>query len=433
MSLRRRLLITLGVSLSVLWLAAAGWLLVELHQTVRHTLDQRLVASARMVAGLVTQVPPDVWRHSVRPALSTPSGHGVACQIRSMRGAVLLRTRGDLGAVFKNASPGFSERTRNGKRWRVFTDVHNGLTITVADRLHERHRLQLGIVLAAALPFLVALIGSLIVGWWGIRRGLAPLERLRGELARRDPETLTPVVVERAPTELEPVIETLNTLLLRTDETMRREQRFTSNAAHELRTPLTAIKTHVQLARRAGDTQAQAALENAETGIARLQRTLEQLLLLARVESGQGYGSETSSASVGNIVRLASLDLELPDSFAGNETASDTRVAVPEELAVAALRNLLDNAIQYSGAIESVRLRVNRQAQTMVFEVIDSGQAETTPVPQRFERGRESRGSGLGLTIVSAIAARFGGRLEMIQCEPRGLCARLTLPRRADY
>jgi two-component system sensor histidine kinase QseC len=431
-SLRRRLLVTLGLSLSVLWLLAAGWLLLQLHHSVRRTLDQRLEASAHMVAGLVSQLPSGVWQQKIKTALSTPPGKGVACQISSMRGDVLLRTRGDSRALLDHTPRGFSQHTRNGTHWRTYSEAANGLVITVADRLHERRQLQTRIVLAAVLPFLLALVGSLIIGWWGIRRGLAPLEGLRGELARRDPETLTPVVVDAAPAELVPVIDTLNELLLRTDDAMQREQRFTSNAAHELRTPLTAIKTHVQLARRVEGTRARDALENAEAGVARLQRTLEQLLLLSRVESAQPW-PEAPSASVAETVQAAIADLGLPESFAADAAADDTPLALPVELAVelavAALRNLLDNAVQHSGAAASVALHLLHRSDAVIFEVIDAGAGAAPPEPRRFERGRRSTGSGLGLAITMAIASRFGGALEMIRREPRGLCARLTLPR----
>lgn len=427
MSLRRRLLFTLGVSLAALWLAAAGWMLVSLHQKVRSTLDQRLAASAHMVAGLIGDVPASVWRQAVGPALSTPPGRGVACQIRSLRGEVLLRTSGDPASVFDDAPPGYSDQTRNGRHWRVFTEVHNGLVISVADRLRERRRLQLGIVLAAVLPFLVALIGGLGAGWWSIRRGLAPLDRLREELARRDPKTLTPVVVDKAPAELAPAISTLNRLLQRTDDAMWRERRFTSHAAHELRTPLTAIKTHLQLAQRLEGERRHTALAHAETGVARLQRTLEQLLLLARVESDQPW-PETASATVAGTIQMVRADLGLPASFPVRGAVDNTPLDVPRELAAAALRNLIDNARKHSGAADSVRLHVTRTAEAAVFDVLDEGTSSAIPEPRRFERGQASGGSGLGLAIVKAIVTRFDGELAFERRQPQGLLARLRLP-----
>lgn len=296
MSLRRRLLFSLGLSFCALWVVAAAWLYSDLRSQMRHTLDQRLAASARMVAGLVAQLPDGAWAQAGAPLLSFPQSTGVACQISSPRGKVLMRTHGDFVGQLDTPAPGFTDRVIDGQRWRLFTYIQNGLHITTADRLAERVAMQHNIVLVTAIPFVVALLGSLVVLWLGIRRGLRPLERLRGELSRRDPETLTPIRVADAPAELVPMIDTLNRLLVRTGDVLVREQRFTGNAAHELRTPLTAIKTHVQLAARLPAAQASDALANAETGIARLQRTLEQLLLLARVEADE---SRHESAPVG--------------------------------------------------------------------------------------------------------------------------------------
>lgn len=428
MSLRRRLLITLGLSLSGVWLLVSGWLLVDLHQTVRHTLDQRLKASARMVSGLMEQMPRNAWQQSFQGAADAPTGQGIACQISSMRGEILLRTQGGHGPTFAHARPGFSEQEHAGRHWRIYTQKHNGLSITVADQLDDRWWLQMGIVMAAVLPFVAALLGSLLLGWWSIRRGLSPLDRLRAELARRNPETLTPVNIKNAPAELEPLIDTLNGLLLRTDEALQREQRFTSNAAHELRTPLTAIKTHVQLARRLSDDSAEPALARAETGVARLQRTLEQLLLLARVESSQARDFGDCLAYAGPTIQAVSQDLGLSEEFAAAYKQDETPLALPEELAVVALRNLLDNALQHSSAVETVQLCVQRQDRQMEFTVTDAGQVEAIPEPARFERGASSQGSGLGLSIVLAIAQRFGGQLHLERRQPQGLCARLLLP-----
>lgn len=428
MSLRRRLLITLGLSLSGVWLLVSGWLLVDLHQTVRHTLDQRLKASARMVSGLMEQMPRNAWQQSFQAVTDAPSGQGIACQISSMRGEILLRTQGGHGPTFAHAKPGFSEQEHDGRHWRIYTQEHKGLSITVADQLEDRWWLQMGIVMAVALPFIAALLGSLLLGWWSIRRGLSPLDRLRAELARRNPDTLTPINIQNAPAELEPLIDTLNSLLLRTDEALQREQRFTSNAAHELRTPLTAIKTHVQLARRLSDDKAEPTLARAEIGVARLQSTLEQLLLLARVESSQEHDFGASRAYVGSTIQAVSQDLGLSPDFAAAYRQDRTALAIPEELAVVALRNLLDNALQHSSAEATVSLHAQRRAGQMEFMVMDIGPVETIPEPARFERGALSRGSGLGLSIVLAIAQRFGGQLSLERRQPQGLCARLSLP-----
>lgn len=436
MSLRRRLLLTLGVSFCLLWGLAAAWLYSDLRNQMRQTLDQRLAASARMVAGLVAQLPNNAWSEAGELMLSIPQSSGVACQISSPTGQVLMRTHGDFAGQLNAPAPGFTNRLIDGQRWRVFTYVQNGLHITTADRLVERVILQRNVVAVAVVPFVVALLGSLLVLWFGIRRGLRPLEHLRGELARRDPDTLTPIEIADAPAELAPAIATLNRLLLRTGDALAREQRFTSDAAHELRTPLTAIKTHVQLASRVPAAQAHEAMTHAEAGIARLQRTLEQLLMLARVEAGQA-GIDMGHASSASIVDAALADLPERARVTVTHDIHPVMVDVPQELAAAALRNLLENALQHTLGDDPITLAVQAGDGDAVFTVNDRGDwpadLSTHCLTHRFWRHgrgqRRAQGSGLGLAIVAAIAEHFRGTLDFRARQGGGLAASLSLPR----
>lgn len=433
MSLQRRLLATLGLSLCLLWGAAAAWLLRDLHQQLVRTLDQRLAASARMVAGLVAQVPADAWERGSGPALSIPASTGLACQVSSPRGEIIARTHGALPGVLDGNVPGFGERTVDGERWRTFTYLHDRLRITTADRLVERETLLRNVVLVAVVPFAVALVGSMGALWWGVRSGLRPLERLRRTLGRRHPETLAPVEAESLPAELKPLVTTLNQLLARIRETLAREQRFTSDAAHELRTPLTAIKTHLQVARRVDGEAAAAALVHAEEGVARLQRTLEQLLTLARLEGGQQW-QEGAPALAEDVARLALSDLSAPQRLQRAGPAVHARLAIPRELAATALRNLLENALRHTPPLSTVTLHLSQDAEGVHFRVIDQGPGVTDDqlpyLTRRFWRQGTGAGSGLGLAVVAAIAARFGGRLSFGRPAAGGLEASLTLPER---
>lgn len=436
MSLRRRLLVTLGLSFGLLWVLAAAWLYSDLRDQMRATLDQRLAASARMVAGLVAQLPENAWAEAGRPVLSIPQSEGVACQISSPQGQVLMRTHDQFTGPLDTPAPGFTNRVIDGERWRLFTYVQNDLHITTADRLAERVTLRRNVLVVAAVPFLLALLGSLVVLWWGISRGLRPLEQLRAELSQRAPDALTPIEIAGAPAELAPAIDTLNRLLLRTGETLAHEQRFANDAAHELRTPLTAIKTHVQLASRLPAAQAGEALASAQAGIARLQRTLEQLLTLARVDAGSSASTNESSASDA-IVAAALADLATGNRVLVTDLMRESdRIGAPLELATAAVRNLLDNALRHSAADRAVELTIEALDDQAVFTVADRGDwppdGATDALTRRFWRQHESRdhatGSGLGLTIVAAIAARFGGSLGFRPRAGGGLTARLSLP-----
>ena len=106
---------------------------------------------------------------------------------------------------------------------------------------------------------------------------------------------------------------------------------------------------------------------------------------------------------------------------------------MPEALAVTALRNLLENALRHSPADNSVSLALDETAQMVIFTVSDRGpglsDTELDLAPQRFWRRRSGRGSGLGLSIVVAIAERFGGSFLLLQRSGGGLQAVLTLPK----
>ena len=331
---------------------------------------------------------------------------------------------------------GFHEISFAGERWRTFTLKRENLWVTTADRVDERQILQSSIIFAAALPVALALLGSLLLIWFGIGRGLSPLQTLRSVLAERDAQDLQPVHVERLPKDLQPLVATINQLFTRIAAALERERRFTNDAAHELRTPLTAIKTHIQVAQMSPAQGAAYALQQAETAVERMQRTLEQLLLLARVEGAQDF-DQAACSSAQTIARHALADLiGVPGNErieVHSELSEDVYIALPESLAVAVLRNLLDNALRYSPADSPVELLLTVEGQRLCLRVRDAGLGLST---EQFEQAKQrfwstasaERGSGLGLAIVQAVCQRYGGQLLLQTAPNAGLDAIVYLP-----
>ena len=434
MSLRTRLLLTLGLTLALLWGLAAAWLMRDLEEQFVATLDQRLAQSARMVAGLMAQLPEEVWLEADRRALSIPPIEGLACQVHSPRGEIMARTHTDLETILAPGERGHAFREEGGVTWRVFTYERGGLTITTADRMDERDQLLADVFKVAVVPFAVALLGSMAALWLGVVRGLAPLSRLRQSLARRHPDALAPVATYGVPMEIKPLIETLNGLLARIQQTIVREQRFTNDAAHELKTPLTAIKTHLQVAGRVEGEAARRSLAHAEEGVGRLSRILDQLLMLARVEGRVAF-EDGERTRVADVVELALRDTGAdPQRFELPERWPEAELALPRELAVTALRNLVDNALRHGGGASRVTLQgeLDSAAGEFTFRVRDRGpgvdEKALEQMSRRFWRASKQQGSGLGLAIVVAIAERFAGRLAYVRPEGDGLEARLTFP-----
>jgi len=447
-SLRVRLLAIIGVSLTLLWGAVAIWMLLDVRNELRTALDDRLAASARMVAGLTLRVPspgnlPDGQGGS---PLDVIAHDGLACEVSLLRGEVMVqtiaRTAGSPGLAA--ASPGYGTHQFGGKTWRTYVLEQGGIRIATADRLDVRESLLRDIAFSAGVPFAVALAGTLLLLWFGIGRGLAPIERVRAVLAQRRPDDAMPLPETDTPPELRPLVSAIHHLLDRVQGAIARERRFTDDAAHELRTPLTAIKTHLQVARLASSKSQSAeilaqALANADHGVLRLQGTLDQLLLLARLD-GRGEAKDGDRVDAGSAARQAVADVHAIHGAADRLTLEEAEpglplsVAIPEALLVSALRNLLDNALRYSPPSSAVQLRVEPAGDDRVcFRVLDEGpglnDAECEQAVERFwRRSAGNQGSGLGLSIVRSIADRYGGELRLRRRAGRGLEACLFMP-----
>lgn len=434
MSLRARLLIIIGAALGVLWISAAVWMMRDLDRNLQRTLDGRLAMSAQMVSGLLAQASLDAGSSPISAdgSLSVPGSDGIACQIRSLRGEVIATTRNPGEPPLQSVVPGFGTVTVEGQQWRTFTLHADGFDITTADRMDERALLWRRIGLAAGIPFLIAAVGGLAALWFGVGRALLPLRTLRQSLTDRRPDQGEPLPAAGLPTELRPLIGSLNQLFARIERALQRERSFTSDAAHELRTPLTAIDTHLQVARMTQGSVATRALEDAATGAARMRDTLDQLLLLARVEGGSGL-DDGERISAGDVVdrAVAAAGGDPRGRVRASGNGGTLVVDVPAALAVVAVRNLVDNALKYSDA--AVELEVEQHDGRAAFTVRDRGPGltddELASATHRFWRVRKGgQGTGLGLTLVQAVVTAFPGGLELARREGGGLEARLVLP-----
>lgn len=434
MSLRIRLLLTIGVSFTLFWGLSSLWMLVDLRREFRSALDERLEASARMVAVLVADYPKLTNPAPVLRSLPLARHESVVCEIRLLQGEIVGRTANSpqrLGL----APVGFSTLTVDGVAWRRYTMEQHGLRVTTADRLDRREQLLHGIALASFIPFAIAIVASLLALWFGIRRGLLPLESIQHALASRAPDALQPLPEKGLPAELVPLVGTVNALLWQIERAMKRERRFTADAAHELRTPLTAVKTHIQVARMAGGgSHTETALEHAEEGVRRLHSTIDQLLTLARVEGPFSFdGDEQIDAGAALEGALS----QLPNHGTArvkilDEGGACMRLLIPASLTLIALRNVLDNAVRHASHQTSVVARISRTDGAVLFVIENEGdkisEADASQAAQRFWRKGRGLGSGLGLSIVDAIVTRYSGTWGLYPRSGGGVVVRLSLP-----
>ena len=295
--------------------------------------------------------------------------------------------------------------------------------IVVAETLVKRERMVRQLLASSALPEVAFFVVALGVVWYGVGRGLAPLESLRAELARRAPRDLRPVAEDTAPLEVRPLVQALNDLLRRLGESIDAQQRFVADAAHQLRTPLAALQAQVDAARReAMPPELVATVEHLHAATRRAAHLSRQLLTLAAVEPSTGRPfapeptdlAEVTQARVADWVARA--DTKAIDLGFELEPAP---VAGEPGLLVELATNLIDNALHYTPRGGEVTVRTGRRNGRAFVEVEDSGPgipaADRERVLERFHRvkGTPGEGSGLGLAIVREIAYRHGGAVDI--------------------
>jgi two-component system sensor histidine kinase TctE len=291
----------------------------------------------------------------------------------------------------------------------------NPLLIQVGEPIRRRHQLVNDVtwlvmaVIVVLVPVTVALV------WFGLRRGLRPLQLLRERVERRGPDDLSAIPPEEVPAEVAPLVNTLNRQLERVRRNLDAQRRFVADAAHQLRTPLAGLKTQAEAALRGQTLEAaRARLRQIEESADHLSRLVAQLLSLARADDA------LAQSAPGEAVDLNMVLHEACTPWAERAVAKGVALGfdpAPQRLEVRGaplllrelFANLIDNAIRYTPAGGEVTVRVSGTSPPeVVVEDTGSGipEVDRDVVFERFYRvlGTGESGSGLGLSIVKTIA-----------------------------
>jgi two-component system OmpR family sensor kinase len=321
----------------------------------------------------------------------------------------------DLPVLPPRSAPGYSDAKVEDTLYRVFVVTSATHTIEVAQDLAVRRAMARTMALRTTAPVAIVAPLLMVVVWWVVSAALAPLARVRTQIARRQADDLSEVDEGSLPDEVRPLIDELNLLFRRLRRAFDAQQSFVADAAHELRSPLAALRLQVQALARTHDGAAQqVAMTRLSAGIDRATRLVEQLLALARQQANAVRGAAEHGVSLSDAVRL-----EIDEAAGAARAAQvELRLAQADELFVDGdaealrilLRNLLDNAIKHTPAGGAVAVEVVRDARSALLRIEDSGPGippdERERVLDRFYRvaGNASPGSGLGLAIVKAVA-----------------------------
>jgi len=335
------------------------------------------------------------------------------------------------------------------------TELEGGFRLLIGRDLDERRRV-IGIVASAAQwSVLIVVVLGLVGGIFVARRVLHRIDAMTGTTQRIMAGDLSErLPVGRSGDEIDRLAENLNAMLERIEALMAGLKEVSDNIAHDLKTPLTRLRNHAEdaLAKSRTDADYRAALEQTIEESDALIRTFNALLMIARAESGQARDGmvDFDAAEVARGIHELYEPLAEDKGLTLGLDASPALVRGNRELMTQALANLVENALKYGvpaaraapvGATEAspaadILIEARRAGDTVMLSVTDHGpgipEKDRQRAVERFVRLEASRtqpGSGLGLSLASAVATLHGGGLQLADGAP-GLKVALVLPAR---
>jgi two-component system sensor histidine kinase TctE len=309
--------------------------------------------------------------------------------------------------------------------------------VLVAETTVKRSQAVRHILLSSLFPEMLIALATLVIVWFGVKRGLWPLARLSEEIKARSPRDLRPIDTAAAPEETRPLLTALNGLLGEVAGAAQNQRRFLANAAHQLRTPLAGLRAHTELALAQPMPEAcRTHLEQVHQATVRTARLANQLLALARAEPGGG-DRPSEQINLKTVVE-GEADTWVHQALARDVDLGFELQAAPVHgdafLLREAVANLVHNAIEYSQRGGRVTVRTGHDGGESYVEVEDDGPGippqERERVLERFYRvpGTPGTGSGLGLAIVREIAAGHAGTVSLDDNGHRGCRVALKFP-----
>jgi signal transduction histidine kinase len=440
-SIRARITINAVLVMGTAVTLAAVALVVLLHRSLLRDLDARTQLHLQDVASLVErgQLPPTLAGHDEDGTVAQVVANGqVVAQSPVVRGNEPLvnyvppGSQISMRTVGGGAIPGVDDIRVAARR----VDGPQGpLVVYAAGSLEPVNDSinALKALLAVAVPALVLLVGAST--WWLVGRTLEPVEAIRAQVAEISAQRLHQRVPEpQTGDEIFRLAQTMNGMLSRLEEAANRQRSFVSDAAHELRSPLAALRAELDVAaRHRGTADWPAVIDRLGAGTRRMERLVEDLLLLAVAEEqGVAHRREVDLDDI--VIRqlqplraTSRLVLDLEALSAGRVWGN------PDQLE-RVVANLLDNAERHAATTIAVELRVTNGTAELV--VADDGPGVAPESRQRIfdrftrvdeARDRHTGGAGLGLAIARRIVEEHGGTIGVAD-SPGGARLVVRLP-----
>ena len=282
--------------------------------------------------------------------------------------------------------------------------------------------------------FLLSMVIAMVIAQTTIR----PLHRLTGSVSRRGPSDLRPLAAP-VPTEMAPLVSSLNSLMTRLQKSLSRSEDFIAEAAHRVRTPMAIVRTQAEVTlRRVEKEENRQAVREMIRAVDESSRTAGQLLdhamVSVRTDNLARESIQLDELIVDVANRLHPIS-ELRDLEIVAKKLERTKIQGDPILVQNAIQNILDNAVKYTDADTEITVQLDHSEGFAHIHVRDEGSGfdatEIDRLLQRFERGRNADrivGSGLGLTIVDDIMRAHRGHITLTNNSGVGACVTLSFP-----
>jgi len=386
--------------------------------------------------------------------VTTPAGQAIAGNVGSLAPGVMA-TSGWSETAYRRLDEQDSADHRALVR---VTELTSGFRLLIGRDLDERRRLFGIVAKAAQWSLLIVIVLGLGGGIFVARRVLRRIDAMTGTTQRIMAGDLSGrLPVGRSGDELDRLAENLNAMLERIEALMIGLKEVSDNIAHDLKTPLTRLRNRAEdaLAKSSNEAEYRSALERTIEESDGLIRTFNALLMIARAESGQARDNMDNfdAADVANGIHELYEPLAEDDGMTLHVKTAPAPLHGNRELISQALANLVENAIKYGKPVpapqalgadavasadrKEILIEARRDGDQVLLSVTDHGpgipETERGHAVERFVRLETSRtlpGSGLGLSLASAVATLHGGDLRLADAHP-GLRATLAIPARA--
>jgi two-component system, OmpR family, sensor kinase len=419
-SLQFRLSAWLSLVILVIAVAAGGFSFISAFQEAIELQDDQLRQMAAMIS---RQHLPVRHSESQEGAPDADPESRVVLQLLPQPSSQAPAPAGELPGLPVNLLDGMQTVTVRQLSWRVFvTTLDSGSRLAIAQQTAVRDEIARDSALRTLTPFLILIPILLLLAGDLIRKMFGPLKKMASDLDQRSERDLREIADAHVPSEIRPFVVAINRLLSRVAHSVAVQRRFVADAAHELRSPLTALSLQAERLEAAEmSAQARERLSSLRAGIRRTRALLDQLLALARVQGAPRGEAET--VSIQHVFRQVLEDL-MPLAQAkridmGVVSTEDADLTAYEADLKTLVKNLVDNAIRYTPDGGQIDLCVRTSASSVVLQVDDTGlgiaEEERERVFDPFYRvlGSDEAGSGLGLSIVQAIADRCGATISL--------------------